>query len=938
MGELTDRQTQKYIRRGRGRGWKNLLWWLFGFLTPLILIGTAAAVAVFAIPVSTYTGGNEFFIPEIANGTIFNFVQNYTKYTVADLPIVEKLLRQYVDEGELNKYIELNYDNINGIKLDGSTFDDKDFDINNYVTVTASIRSLGFENEMGDFGKLSAFSSWDEVTEEVDTSASNFDPKLYYYKVNTASSSSKVKCKPITDPSGNTYARAFNDDKSKVEGATLPYYYPALFDLPIFDMTNVIGNRVGTSKAVSLLNMFGIESTSMLGKIVGDRTVTGLSTLSTKDIKLSVIMDLSQNAKLSSILTSVTGVEKANDITLADMEKEWNTSAIKLSTVMDFSQNEKLTAILTDLTGASDVNEITLGDLESDLNTDNIRLETFLPEAQNQSLYDIIRSAQNLEPGSVIRIGSLNGINTDNIKMTVVIPYDTDSTDLYRILSSCCRDENGDPIAPENITVRDVHKMQSDKARLADLLKNTTADSQIAKILASACNKSYEALTVGDLSSFNAQNIKIKDIGTIDDSTFNILAQGSGFTGDKENLTVGAIETFNIKNVYITNVIGQTTENEKLYTILESTLGVTRANMKVSDLDNFNINNCKLSTILSTTNNETLFSILNDATGKDQDTITVGDLDSGINFDNVKLTSLLPYAGNEKMYDILVECTSATSYTEVTIDSLKAFSTGDLHLSTIVDYTGNEKMYDILVECTPATNYSEVTVSSLSSFSTDNLHLCKVLDPATNGPLYDILREGLGAADNESIKMSDFSSFDITTVSLKTVLTDKNGNAIVTGNAILDKLREDETVTIGNIGTKFDEIELYEAYGADVFTTDSSLSVRKDKYRREQQSDGYHYILDASGTYYVSKNANTWLLFCYDVVSVNGSNGCPTEYKPSTANFGNLADGNLSTKITATTIYNLIAGGIISEGGTPYKDAVTAMTIDAVIAAINAVS
>ena len=1036
MADLTDRQTQKYIRRGRGRPWKNFLWWLFGFFTPIVVFAAALSIAVFAVPVSTYTGGNNnYFIPEIANGTIFNFIQNYAKYTVADMPIVEQLLRQYVDQGEIGKYIEINYDKVNTIKLDGSSFVGKDFNINDYVKVTASIRSLGMTDQMGDFGKLSSFSSWEQVTEEVNPSDPNFNPKLYYYSVSEAqkSANARVWKKAITDPDGNTYARAFNDDGTLVEGAKLPYYYPALFDLPLFDMTQVIGVRIGTSSATSLFSVFGIAEDSMIGKIVAGRTVTGLGKITTADIKLNTVMDVNSNEKLAKIMSAVTGVEDVNDITLADLEHDWDTSAIKISTVMDvesndklnkiltavtgkndakditlgdlegewdtgkiklstvldLSENEKLSNILLDVTGKESVDAITLGDLEADLNTDNIRLSTFLPESDNKNLYDIIRSAQGLPDGSEVKVGDLNGMNTDNIKMTVVIPNDDDSQDLYRILSSCCRDEMGNPKAPADITVGDVHKLDSNNALLKDLLKDTAPDSDMAKILANGCyrldedsNKyhvPYEELTVGDLSSFDVKTVKLNDVVDFDYDTLELLADGASYTGDINDMTIQDIEGFNVKFVKLTKVLNETAANEKLFSIFEDSLGKTRDQIIIDDLNDFDINSCKLNTVLSETNNEKLYNILSNATGKANDQITIQDLDDGINFDNVKLTSIMDYAGNEQMFDILVECTTATTPDEVTIGALSTFNTGDLHLTTVLPYAGNEKMYDILVECTSATNYSEVTINALSTFNTDNLHLTTVmpyvgnekmfdilvectsatsasdvtiaalstfdtstmhlnlvLDPADNSVIYNILREGLGKASNDDITIADFGNFDLSTVQLSSILTDKNGNPIVTSNAILDKLRDDPTVNVGNIGAKFDAIKLYDSYGEDVFVTDSSKSVRGDKYRRVDNGNGtYNYVRDNAGTYYISKEANIWLLFCYDVVSTDANNGCATEFAPSTLTFKNLTDGDASVKFTESTIYNLIACGIISEGGTPYDNKVTKLTINGVIDKVN---
>ena len=228
------------------------------------------------------------------------------------------------------------------------------------------------------------------------------------------------------------------------------------------------------------------------------------------------------------------------------------------------------------------------------------------------------------------------------------------------------------------------------------------------------------------------------------------------------------------------------------------------------------------------------------------------------------------------------------------------------------------------MQITNKDDFNAIKISDLSGeIYVDNIELTTILgDYEDNSNLYNILLEASGKEANkqnaELLTASALNNFDLTKVKLSTALTDN------TGNKILETLRADETVTLGNIGTKLNEVSLYEIFGEDCFTQDASKTNDTSyKFKKVTVAGKIKFVHDdANGTYYINKTAGIWLLLCFDSNNLNstGENaGRAEEYEISTKTLANLIDSNsgdvnfVSNVLEKATLRQLMDAGMVSD-------------------------
>ena len=924
---------------------KNFGWWFFGFISSFLITAGAAAICVCVIPSGTYFGNNTEYIDEKTGAeTILSILMNYQNYSLGNFPVVSKLLQSTITKYGLDQYIEVDYD-----KLEQVSFADYDpnYIFENCIDVVATADSAGISSYLGDFANLKIMTENTEVTEIPDTSSSSFKAYMYYYKDDNG----KLK-------------RAYKDDNTLIpaaEGKTL--YFPALRSIPLDELINVLPTRIGQAEVNDLLGVFTtFEEGSMLEKIFKGYTVDQMGSFNAEGIKLTDVLEATESNKtIYDILRSATNSETNDEITIGKISSA-DINRVKLADVLTPSdENESIYKILRGATGCETNEDITIGNLTS-IDVNNVKLKDVLePTEENKSVYDILLGATNSSSIDEITIGSLANIDANNIKLVDVIKPSEENKSVYDIFRGATGSSTN-----EEITVGSLSSINIDNVKLVDVIAQTEANKEVYDVLKDATGaSSYDEITIGMVSNVNVDNIKLStmlpyegnetlykilgaktkdesdsltikslsgfnvdsivlsDAVTLDSKLMDVLVSGVSNSVTSETLTLGDLKTFSLDKVPLTKVLEKTADNQKLFDILASGTGVSESSLTIGSLSSFSIDRVPLSKVFD---NDKLMDILVSGIPADKgvtsSTITLGNL-SDFNIDNVPLNQVIEKtADNQKLFAILAKGTGV-SEDSLRLGDLSNFSLNNVPLSLIIENTPeNKTLIDILTQATGKSNYEEVTIANLNGLKLDNVKLNTIID---NESLLKLLVDAAGVSSTDDLTVGSLSSttFDIKNMSLKTFFGDES-----TGNIVLDTILADDTVTVSNLGEKINNLSLYDAYGQQCFVTDSTNSVTPaDHYKQITVNGkiGYEYDPTNTGEYYVSKKSGVMLLYAYTVEGNDTTNGRALKYLPSEHTYSELESGGTSL-ITQTTIYTLIASGMIEDNG--YKDILKRMTVD----------
>ena len=672
-----DRKTRRLIRRGRHRFIKNLFIWFLGVIfIPTVLVATMAFV-----PLSLFVGNDgQVVSKEIAQDSLLQasvkIAGGLSSYGVSDFPVIvnslDDLLKTKVsDDVKVGDLISIDKDALNAIKFNGDAIDK----ITKTVTVTATLKKVGGVEMLGDFGELSVFTEWDAV-EKTATQVKNEENKpdkwykMYYYQ------------------SAGEYVRAFDDNGNVVSGVTdaTVLYYPALEDVVITDLVDIIGESIGRVKVSNLLEIFGAANETIINILGADTRVTDLSDFDINTVKLNVVIE-DDGGDLYKVLSDATG-KAAADITIGDLQG-LDVDNIKLTTVISEEEGADLYDILLDLLeDKDDADDILIGDLaDGGLDLNNLKLNAIIAEnSDSEQLYDILRSALNKAEDYDVTVGDLrdNEFDIDNIKLEKVLTKKTEGDDGY--------EEN---------------------KKLWDVLEQ-------------AITHEGDDITVGDLvNGFDLDNVNlnlvVEEITDPLDPEYDnnrkfwkILKQAAGVP-DEDVLTVGALSNgFDINNVLLEDVIKKdngSEENNKLWEIIEAAV-IPADPVKGITLDDlnygFDIDNIKLSSVLDEDTNAKLFEVLRDVLDKGpEEDIVISDL-NGNAFDIGKLhlssvlsapqTGVANYEQKLANYEKLVELIEQAvggEYTDITVADLSTgFDVNEILLDSVIsaDAAGDNKI------------------------------------------------------------------------------------------------------------------------------------------------------------------------------------------------------------------------------------------------------
>lgn len=270
------------------------------------------------------------------------------------------------------------------------------------------------------------------------------------------------------------------------------------------------------------------------------------------------------------------------------------------------------------------------------------------------------------------------------------------------------------------------------------------------------------------------------------------------------------------------------------------------------------------------------------------------------------------------------------------IDSLKGLNEYDLDDVTvlkdaIIELANNEGIKDyVTVDEEKLGKLKLADISTgigdcLTIKTLDSVYLVDIMPVSGNEKIYDILREGTGAESNELIKASDLDGLDIKRIRLKTILSESD----VSTSAILAALYKDDTVTVGNLSEKLNNVKLSQIYNTvDCFTSDVGRATdiaKKYSYSGATRT----YTLDPEGRYYIDSGVKAWFFIFYNPGEINADGDAltytPTDY--TVQDMQAVVDG-INEKITNATVKQLIDTGVLT--GT-YSSAIYGKTLKTVL-------
>ena len=512
---------RRALRSYRCRTLKNFLIWLWGVISFVILAVAAGAIVLTAIPTKDLLGQDADKAGVIAEKNLLEAIMGIDSYTFKDVPFatdaINELLETEIMEGKKVKdFVTIDTTGLDDVKL-------VDFPnvIGDRFQVVATIDNVVGLDSLGDIGNISVFSSWDEVTEPIDESAETFNPYLYYYQ-----------------DTPNHYSRAYTNDKQKVAPADATIYYAALGYIPVTEAVNVVADSFGRAKLTDLLtNLGGADlsgENSLVGKLLGDKTVSQIGNITTSDIILYDILGGEPDDTIYKVLEGATGVSYdqisldhltgegfvVNDITIASILGE---DAGALGDVLGSAFKDK------------DYKDITIGDLTSeDFQFTNIAIETLLGEDAGL-LGDVLDSAFKDKEYKDITIGDLTGEDFQFTNITIETFLGEEPGVLGDILGSAFKDKEFKDITIGDLTSED---FTLDNITIETFLGED--GGEIGEILSAALkDKPYSSITISDLTSadFSIDNIYIKLF--IDSSSEIATVISSALNKDFDKITIG---------------------------------------------------------------------------------------------------------------------------------------------------------------------------------------------------------------------------------------------------------------------------------------------------------------------------------------------------------------------------------------------------------------
>ena len=687
--EKENKKMKKALKVAKHRPFKNFMLWFAGFISCVLILAGTAFLLLKLIPLKSILGSeNEYVSEEVSDKSILDAILNFEEYEFKDLPILFTTIEDAIENAGLDSFIKVDFEGLKDVNISSPDLLES---IGANIEVIATIESLGGVKILGDFGKLDAMIEVKEVeTKDLpNENGTDFNPKLYYYY-----------------NSENVLVRAFDNEYKRVSGAEgQKLYYPALKYVKLLEMADIMSDRIGEDKIVSLLSVFStIDSNNIFAKIIGDKKISEMGDISLENIKLLDIIPYQEddnndgvfetdNSKLYAILCDVKNLEntEANrELLTIDSIMGFDSNKIRLCSVISYEGNEEIYKILCDAAKQPDYTKLTVGDFEK-FTLDDVKLLSVIPyqvdddndgvlETDNSELYKIVLDVKNLEDTKENResltLKDIKGIKVESINFTTVLRY-SGNEELYKILCQAIKQPDY-----TKITVGDLFDFELANISLDSVLPYEENKSLYGVIMEAKGIDNYLDVTIKTLTGFDVQTIPLYSILDYNENTdvFEILLDATISDNperDYKKVNLYSLARFNISKIFLTHILPYEKD-------LNEDGVISKAD---GDIDNKDI-----------------YQILCDATSTpNYKDLTVDKL-SKFNHENIKLTSVLPYQENERIYKIILDATPANNYEEITLEDLLSFNQNDIRLSSVIEVdengsTGN-KILDKLLEDT----------------------------------------------------------------------------------------------------------------------------------------------------------------------------------------------------------------------------------------------
>ena len=485
---------------------------------------------------------------------------------------------------------------------------------------------------------------------------------------------------------------------------------------------------------------------------------------------------------------------------------------------------------------------------------------------------------------------------------------------------------------------------------------------QLKNLLCDLAGTKYEEITIGSLTSgFDPSNVRLSSVLTkTDENAFitNLLTEASGGEAYEE-ITIADFSSLDFTNVKLSTVLGDMDESLDLVKILKDCTGKENfSDITVNNLKTLETNNVKLSSVLQVDGNEKIYKILLScyvpAEGEEMptaETLTIGGL-SKFNVKKIKLSAVLdlPTAEDDstkQIYDILLQGTGAQDYEDISINSISSLDMNNIALATVLgDMDESLDLVKILKDCTGKENFSDITVNNLKTLDPDNIKLSSVLNYGDNPDIFNILAEGaeVDSKNAQDITIGDINDFDVANVKLKTVIPPSD-------NIILKKLIADETVTVGNAGTKINELKVSDIYGdTKCFTENTTgngkyvklIGTEKETFVLESVYDStLHGAKEEGKTYDISPSAGVWFFMFYAREGDAAADGFGVKYVATDISFGQMESkvNEVSGSVQNATIRELVSCGLVEDPEFMEQDSekLYAMTLQSMFEMVKAI-
>ena len=698
----TRKRKDKYNAKvARFRPVKNLLLWLSGVVSGLILL----VIALVVLPVGTILGiagmeASDTIGEENGKKSIYGFITGIKDMTIDDVPALQNAISEF----------------------------------------TSSIP------QFNDFTEV-------EDDETVDPAAEDFVPALYYYKTESGE-----------------FLRAFDNDKNYVQGvtATTKLYYAKLSAVSVSDLTAVLPASFRSMKAVDLISAVSgdADMTGSIAKILEDTKVSELGDFDINGVKLSAVLtgekdeegnDKGISEQLKKLLVDLAGAEY-EEITIGSLTSGFNVDNVHLSSVIENNEaNATIVKLLTEaIGGEGGYDDITVADFAS-LDFTGVKLSTVLGDMdENSDLVKILKDATGGTEYADMTVKNLtSGLSFDRVHLSAVLGDMDDNSDLVKILKDATGKDSFSAI-----TVNDLKALETNNVKLSSVLP-VEDNGKIYEILLSGyvlgegeIAPTEETLTIGGLSNFSIDGVRLSAVleYTGNEKIYDILAQGSDYVGDKKDITILSIQNFNPDNIKLSSVLELPTAenayaNEKIYKILlQGTGAKSYEDISISSLSVLDTGNIKLSAVLGDRSvaGDKLAGILEDCcAGKNYAEITVSDL-AGLDTDNIKLSSVLDYNNNPSIFNILAE--GAVGYSgnakDIKISDINGFNVSKVKLKTVIPTSDNKILSALLADESVTVGNAGDKINALKVSDIYGDTKCFVENAAGTGKYYKLVGTG----------------------------------------------------------------------------------------------------------------------------------------------------------------------------------------------------